>query len=97
MRLTRNVIEPPRRYSRSMRLKKALFNGALRRLLGVKTTEGFTDLRAFCAHARAHGNRFATFEAMVHPGASLEEDEFLAGDWPETLPFRFVLARYWDL
>ena len=97
IRLTRNVVGPPRAYGPLMRVKKGLFNWAIRRILRAKTTEGFTDLRAFCAHANSGGRRFRSLEAMVHPGASCEEDEFLAGDWTETLPYRYQLATYRDL
>jgi predicted glycoside hydrolase/deacetylase ChbG (UPF0249 family) len=97
IRLSKNIYDDEAPCMAALRVKKVLYNRALR--LGGETTEGFTDLVSFCNAARKHRISHRTIELMVHPGApkSAREAALLASDWEDTLPFPVQRLSYNDL
>ena len=99
VRISRNIYGMNEIVSRSLLIKKAIFNMSLRHYYRTKTTEGFTDFLVF--HEKSSGGelRCRTLEIMVHPGAASfqEESALLAGSWREYLELPFELINYRQL
>ncbi len=97
IRLTKNIYADQASCSAVLRVKKNLFNRALR--LRSETTEGFTEFLSFCEVARKHRIPQRTIEVMVHPGAagSDQETTMLNSNWEETLPFAVEHLNYNEL
>jgi hypothetical protein len=67
-------------------LQKRLWNGALRRYLATRTTDGFTSFEEFfdcLTQGMIDRRRFRTLEAMVHPGHPQlgAETALLSSEW----------------
>jgi hypothetical protein len=93
VRVTRNLYQG--RQGVAQRMKKALWNAALRRIGRTRTTTFFTDLTTFIRVANRI-NRTTTAELMVHPGNPefAEEDSLLNTDWWTGLSAEIELIDY---
>lgn len=96
-RITWNAYDQVRRPSRALYAKKCLYNFALRNLVRTVTTEGFSDLPAFIENAKSERISPRTYEIMVHPGASKEEDALLTSAWKSGLPYSIQMINYLQL
>ncbi len=85
--------------SRSLLLKKLLWNAGLRHLVATTTTDGFTSLEMFVQAVLETEVPFKTIELMVHPGnvGFSDETRILAGPWEKSLPFPVEFIGYSDL
>jgi len=88
VRLTKNIYSssnPPA--SRSLMLKKKIWNTALRHRYRTNTTQGFTEFDTFHEIAGSGLPDLSTLEVMVHPGNPLyrEETELLQSDWVNSM------------
>jgi chitin disaccharide deacetylase len=98
VRITRNLFPLAHPYPPAHRLKKALWNFALRRYIGARTTDAMGDLASFLDHVReVRGG--STLELMVHPGNldCREEERMLHTEWWTDLPFDLVPMSFHDL
>jgi len=88
VRISQNLYAPGYRLRADLRVKKMLYNWALRNWYRTKTTDGFTDLRTFCGLSRTTALRLRTLEIMVHPGppSYQEETELLRSSWMQDVP-----------
>lgn len=94
VRKSLNVYESDRGASRSQRLAKCAWNGALRSLLPTRTTDLFLTLRAL-REATLDSLNFRTAEVMTHPGAPDDIDTpVLLADWQSRLPWPTRLVSY---
>ena len=96
VRASRNLLGPSETRSRSLMLKKSIWNFALRNGLGVRTTDYFTDLVTF----RSAGlSEPCSVEVMVHPGHEkyAHESEILGKEWWGELPARISFINYHQL
>ena len=93
IRLTREYPETGE-YGGKMRLKKKVYNFALRHFIGSKTTDGFSSLIGFVNGAGQIQEQCDTFEIMVHPGTDAKEDEILNSDWRAQMPFDISYLNY---
>jgi chitin disaccharide deacetylase len=80
VRISRNLFERTEPKSAALLLKKRMWNLALRRGLGVRTTDYFADLASF---VDAVPSEQCTVEVMVHPGHDgyADESDLLAREW----------------
>ena len=97
IRLSKNIYDDEAPCAAALRVKKVLYNRALR--VGGETTEGFTDLVSFCNAARKDRISQRTIELMVHPAAAKASREaaLLTSEWEDTLPFPVQLLNYNDV
>src|SRR5579883_187999 len=97
VRLSKNIYTSGAPCSKALKIKKALYNRALR--AGSSTTEGFTEFVSFVSAARAGWMPHQTVELMVHPGAPGSEPEtmLLQSKWEDALPFAVRHVNYNDL
>lgn len=99
VRISRNIYAGHEKVSKSLLLKKHLFNFALRHYYRTKTTEGFTDFKAFVEQGAKGRLKYRTIELMVHPGSDVYENEFeqLVAPWTEQLKFPVRLINFHDI
>lgn len=99
VRLSRNIYGSYETPAATMRLKKMVFNFMLRNYRRTKTTEAFTDLKAFCEVGRSERLKYRSVELMVHPGLRDYDDgtDLLTGHWRQNLSFPVRLINYDDL
>jgi predicted glycoside hydrolase/deacetylase ChbG (UPF0249 family) len=99
VRITRNIYAQHEHASRSLLVKKAFYNFALRHYIGTKTTQGFTDYKTFCQASESALKKYRSVEIMMHPGSSVYEDESdeLRGPWRESRSFPIDLISYNEL
>lgn len=76
-RLTMNLFEAGQRKARSTRVKKALYNWALRHFCGFRTTAAFAYLRTAFLLPPDVLARLGSVELMAHPGHPGFEEETL--------------------
>ncbi len=86
--------------SRSVRMKKWIYNFLLRNYVRTKTTDGFSGFRLFyeCAKSRRLNHR--TFEVNVHPASTYYdagEEEIVQGPWTDEVAFPIRLISYHEL
>ena len=77
VRISRNVYAAGEPFA--LKMKKSLYNAALRHVAGFKTTDLFSGLDMFVTAGRGAGDGAKSLELMVHPGAtgSQQESELL--------------------
>jgi predicted glycoside hydrolase/deacetylase ChbG (UPF0249 family) len=94
-RISRNIYKPGESPGVGLRIKKVLWNAALRSL-PVHTADRFTDLPALLSSPPRRG---CTVEIMTHPGHAkfAAESLLLNGDWERSLPGDVALINYSDL
>ena len=100
VRLSRNVYALNERVATSLRIKKAVYNFALRNYYPTVTTQGFSDFNTFYTRGTARNMKHRSFEVMVHPGnRHYGEDEIglLHSPWREALRFPVRLISYNEL
>ena len=87
------------RIESAFKLRKMLWNAALRRYYPTVTTSGFTDLKDFFDAAQDQQIRYRSVELMVHPGAReyREESELLVEPWRDRLRFQSTLINFNNL
>lgn len=100
VRITKNLYgpsQPPA--SRTLLLKKAAWNCALRHVHATRTTKAFTEFATFLEIARLGRPVPSPTEVMTHPGAALyaEETRELQGDWLREFADRVRIISYNDL
>jgi predicted glycoside hydrolase/deacetylase ChbG (UPF0249 family) len=100
VRITKNLYtpsEPPQ--SRTLLLKKAAWNTALRRVYATRTTKGFAEFATFLELMRLGLTVPSPTEAMTHPGGTryAEETRELASDWRGEFAGRIRIIGYGDL
>lgn len=96
IRLTREYPEAGR-YGVKIRIKKKMYNCALRHFIRSKTTDGFSSLVGFMANAEQIRTVCNTFEIMVHPGTDEQEDAILNSSWQAAMPFEISYLNYHSL
>jgi predicted glycoside hydrolase/deacetylase ChbG (UPF0249 family) len=91
VRTTMNIYPDRLRPSPALRLKKELWNFALRYWGTTRTTDGLSSLRLFleAVHERKPLDRLRVVELMVHPGSreAADETRLLVSEWWRELPF----------
>lgn len=99
VRISRNIYASHEIVSRKLLLKKALFNLLLRRYYKTRTTQGFTDFKAFVEYGTTKNMTHGCVEAMVHLGADGYEDEseLLETPWQDSLGSQITTIGYHDL
>ena len=99
VRISRNIYADNEKVSKSLLMKKSAFNFALKYYYRTKTTQGFTDFKAFMEQGARRQIKHRTIEVMVHPGSDVYEDEsdHLAAPWTEGLKFPVRLINYRDI
>jgi predicted glycoside hydrolase/deacetylase ChbG (UPF0249 family) len=96
VRISRNVYAAGEPFV--LKLKKSVYNAALRHVAGFKTTDRFSGLDMFIAAEGAASQSARSVELMVHPGATGSEQEaHLLGDWLENRGKHIRLINYSDL
>lgn len=86
--------------SRTVRVKKWIYNILMRRHYRTKTTDGFSGFRLFYEHARSRKMDHRTFEVTVHPANPYyhpSEIEILEGGWQDEVRFPVRLISYNEL
>ena len=99
VRISRNIYAEHEKASRSLLVKKSVFNFALKHYYRTNTTQGFTDFKAFIEQGSRKQIKYRTIEVMVHPGSNVYEDESdqLAAQWNERMKFPVRLINYRDI
>ena len=99
VRISRNIYAAHEKVSKSLLFKKSVFNFALKHYYRTKTTQGFTDFKAFIEQGTRRQIKHRTVEVMVHPGSDVYEDESdqLAAPWNEDMKFPVRLINYRDI
>ena len=97
LRLSKNFYFPQGPPLAKLALKRA-YNLTIRRLVGSRCTDYFTDLPDFFHAARARRLE-GTFELMVHPELLHHQEEMalLDRDWWEEIGQPIQRISYWDL
>ena len=90
--------------SKSLRVKKSIYNLGLRHYYRTKTCDGFSGFRLFYEYAKSRPGtqpmKQQTFEVNVHPTNPYyhaEETEILMGSWIDDLGFPIRLISYHEL
>jgi predicted glycoside hydrolase/deacetylase ChbG (UPF0249 family) len=98
VRLSKNVYSTSQHHPLSLKLKKQVYNRALRRVWRTTTTDAFTEFLTF-TELDPSSLRCRSIELMVHPGAPTAglEAGLLASDWIESHPTGLTLISYRDL
>jgi len=96
IRASRNIYRSDEAVSRSLQMKKKIFNFALRTIYTSQVPDGFTDLPTLLQIDGATAREFRSIEVMTHPGARGQEEEtaFLRSRWIESLPWAATLCNY---
>lgn len=96
IRLTKNIFSTNEPVSIKKRMKKWLWNTALRKWCGATTTDGFTSFDSFMNSNKAAFDKMNCVELMVHPGSIQYDNEtsLLRTDWIRDLPFAVNLINY---
>jgi predicted glycoside hydrolase/deacetylase ChbG (UPF0249 family) len=99
VRISRNIYGSYEGVSASLRAKKGIYNFLLKNYKRTKTTQGFTDLKAFCELGSSRELSYKNVEIMVHPGLDGYDDgtDLLSGPWLQGLKFPVKLINYTDL
>ena len=101
VRITRNIYTDDQMVSKSLAIKKTIYNFWLRHYYRTITTQGFADFRTFYEHSVADRVRFNTVEVMVHPGSVAYGDpgetEILRTPWEDEIGRPVRLISYKDL
>ena len=99
VRISRNIYAGHENVSRSLLLKKTLFNILLKYYYRTKTTQGFTDLKAFIEKAESKQIKHKSVEVMVHLGSDsyVDDTEVLVSPWQASLGFQARLISYGDI
>jgi predicted glycoside hydrolase/deacetylase ChbG (UPF0249 family) len=99
VRISRNIYGNYEGASASLRAKKGIYNFLLKHYRRTKTTQGFTDLKAFCDVGNSRNLTYKNVEIMVHPGLDGYDDgtDLLSGPWIQGLKFPVKLINYKDL
>jgi predicted glycoside hydrolase/deacetylase ChbG (UPF0249 family) len=99
VRISRNIYGSYEGASASLRVKKGLYNFLLKHYKRTKTTQGFTDLKAFCEVGKSRELTHKNVEIMVHPGLDGYDDgtDLLSGPWLQGLKFPVRLINYMNL
>jgi predicted glycoside hydrolase/deacetylase ChbG (UPF0249 family) len=100
VRLSKNLYSdslPPA--SKSLLVKKRLWNAALRFVLDAHTTDAFTEFSTFLELGRLRAPEVRTIELMVHPGHDRYQEETaqLTGHWEKGLNFTVEFINYHDV
>ncbi|NQW23059.1 MAG: ChbG/HpnK family deacetylase [SAR202 cluster bacterium] len=85
------------RVSLTLRLKKRVYNWALRNYYRTKTSDGFSGFRLFYEYAKKRPMNHRIFEVNVHPANpyyDAMEEQILAGPWERELNFPVRLISY---
>ena len=90
--------------SKSLRIKKTIYNLGLRHYYRTKTSDGFSGFRLFYEYAKSRPKsrpmKQRTFEVNVHPTNpyyEAGETEILKGRWQEDIDFPIRLISYHEL
>ena len=86
--------------SKSLRIKKTIYNFGLRHYFRTKTSDGFSGFRLFYEYAKARRMSHRTFEVNVHPTNpyyDAGETEILMGPWLDDIHFPIRLISYHEL
>jgi predicted glycoside hydrolase/deacetylase ChbG (UPF0249 family) len=96
VRISKNIYPTRAKASRSLLLRKRLWNTALRQYYPTITTGGFTSLADFFDAAQHQKIYHSSVELMVHPGGPgyREETDLLMTPWRECLPFQITLIDF---
>ena len=100
VRISRNLYDPDENISRLLKLKKIVYNFALRHYYSTATTDGFSDFNLFYKTAKAGNLKGRVYEVTVHPGSSYypkNEIDTLKSNWRERLNFPVQLISYSEL
>jgi len=97
VRISMNLYTEPQ--PRLRRVRKALWNAALRAIYRTTTTAAFTSLKVFVGVADRFSCPPRSVELMVHPGRDTfaAETQLLDAEIWSTFPFRTTLISYNDL
>jgi len=83
-----------------LRVKKWVYNFALKHWYSTKTTDGFSGFRLLYESARSRKLNHRTFEVNVHPESSYydsSEEKILRSEWQEDVGFPIRLISYLEL
>lgn len=98
VRNTRNIYQLYQSYRGNLyrKIRKNVWQFALRNFLKTTTTDCFTDFLTFYKFSQIYSPKYDTIELMVHPGNSdhSEETKLLCTDWVSQLPFKVSLIDY---
>jgi predicted glycoside hydrolase/deacetylase ChbG (UPF0249 family) len=96
VRTTWNIYPPEKPVSRALLIKKKVWDFALRRLYGTRTTQGLTTFAIFYDLARRKELLCHSIELMTHPGHVEYEEEtrLLERDWENEILFPVDLISY---
>ena len=99
VRVSRNIYGSYEGASSFLRLKKGIYNFLLKHYKRTITTQGFTDLKAFCDVGKSRYLMHKSVEIMVHPGLDNYNDgtDLLLGPWCQGLKFPVRLISFADL
>lgn len=100
VRITRNIYSSEEPAGLSVRLKKNIYNFALRHYYHTETTAGFGGFELFHNVGTRKSLKHRSFEAVVHPGNDYYapgELETLEGPWRDQLKFPVRLVNYSEL
>lgn len=100
VRISRNIYGLEGTVPLALKLKKAVYNAALRHYYRTTTTQGFGDFKSFHANAQPGKLKQKRVEVMVHPGSEIYGDgeiELLKGPWRDSLDFQVRLISWADL
>ena len=101
VRITRNIYAQNQMVSKSLVMKKTVYNFFLRHYYRSVTTQGFADFGSFYECATSGGVNFDTVEVMVHPGSMTytfqDEAQVLRTPWEDNIGHPVRLISYKEL
>ena len=86
--------------SKSLRIKKSIYNLGLKHYYRTKTSDGFSGFRLFYEYAKTRRIKHRTFEVNVHPTNpyyDAGETDILMGPWHDDLDLPIRLISYHEL
>lgn len=99
VRTTWNIYSPKSHPSVALRIKKRIWDFALRHYYCTTTTQGLTSFATFYDLARKEALSYNSIELMTHPGHVEYEEEtrLLYRDWEREIVFPVHLIGYYAL
>lgn len=96
VRTTWNIYPPQKPVSTALRIRKKVWDFALRRLYRTRTTQGLTTFSIFYDLAKRKQLLCHSIELMTHPGHAEYEEEtrLLDHDWENEILFPVDLVNY---
>jgi predicted glycoside hydrolase/deacetylase ChbG (UPF0249 family) len=99
VRVSKNLYTADQPCSAVLRMKKLVYNAALRSIYRTHTTDAFTEFVTFAQLSASATADCRSLEAMVHPGAAYAgpETQLLRSDWLKDRGRPTILINYHEL